>query len=153
MKHKIILKESSSPTLLIINTNKKYRGDIKELINAELIEIVRLDDSGLCLLVDEDGYGKDLPHNFFLSFGNSVYPIQTIIGDVVFARLKPLDYSNGEPWDYELESLTESDIQTIKQILRDDVQAKYRSMFENLYGDTNNPQNYWGFTVTSISDI
>lgn len=150
MKHKIILKKSNSPTLSIINTKRKYRGDIKELINAERIEIVWLDDSGLCLLVDEDGYGKDLPHSFFLSFVNSAYPVQTIIGNVVFARLKPLDYSNGDPWDYELDSLTDSDIQTIKQILSDDLQTKYRSMFESLYGDTNKPQNYWGFTFTTI---
>lgn len=151
MIHKIILKKSSSPTLTILRSGKKYRGDIGELIRAKRVETVRLNSNGLCMLVDEDGYGKDLPHNFFLPFSNSSYSVQTIIGDVVFARLKPLDYSHGEPWDYELESLTDSDIQTIKQLLNSDVQLKLRSMFENLYGDTNNPQNYWGFTFTIIS--
>lgn len=150
MSSKIIVKKPGSPTLEEIETELVYRGDLKEYVGGDPVEMVQISNDGLSLLVDENGMFKRLPHNFFLSFDNTDIPIQTIIGNAVFARFKPLDYSNGDPWDYELCSLTDKDIEVIKNILREDLQETLKKQFLNRYGSVEEPHNYWQIIISKL---
>lgn len=74
---------------------------------------------------------------------------QTIIGDVVFARFKPVDYSK-EIYDYELDDLTESDVKYTNALLEEDIQNLLKEQFIRRYKDVDNPVGYWGFTVSTF---
>lgn len=148
MGHKIAVKRIGLP-ISYENTSLKYRCDIKEVIGCEHIpEMVEI-ANGLFLLADEEGRMKKLKHNFFAFMCRHATQFQTIIGDVVFARFKPVDYLK-EIYDYELDDLTESDVKYINALLEKDIQNLLKEQFIKRYKDVDNPVGYWGFTVSTF---
>lgn len=131
MKNIVIKRVNESREVL--NIEKRYVGDLKEYVNADFYpEFVQLSSSGLYCCVDEDGYPKNLDFNIFIPTLNPNYPIQRLVGNVVFYRLKPVNY-DGEIYDYEIDNLTEKDLEIINQILDEDEQNKYSKMFNAMY--------------------
>ena len=120
---KIAVKEVGKP-LQTVDSTKKYRtNSAKEYIGKDnLVQFVRLNNNDTLFIgVDEDGLLKELPVNFLLSTSNPYFPIQKIVGAVVFVRTKPISgYFSIE--DYEIEDLTEEDIGIIEELLSDKVQ-------------------------------
>ena len=80
------------------------------------------------LVVDEEGLLKQLPVNFLMDFYNPAYPVQAIVGDVVFIRNKPIEYE-GEIDDWEVTDVTDEDINRIRNLLRPERQTL---LYENL---------------------
>lgn len=131
MKNIVIKRVNESREVL--NIEKRYVGDLKEYVNADFYpEFVQLSSSGLYCCVDEDGYPKNLDFNIFIPTLNPNYPIQRLVGNVVFYRLKPVNY-DGEIYDYEIDNLTEKDLEIINQILDEDEQKRYEKMFNAMY--------------------
>lgn len=127
---KIIIKKVGEP-IELVETDKIYRGDCaKQYINARA-EFVNLYGQ-LSLGVDEEGLPKELPVNFLLGFDSAYFPVQKMVGTVVFTRVKSVDHMR-EIWDYELEDITEGDINYIRHILSEDYQAKLQAKFKD-YG-------------------
>lgn len=119
---KIGIKRPTKP-LEIIETTQKYRGELMPLIIKgdsvfnRMEPIYLSEDKLLMMLADEAGHPKGLPHNFMLETTNPYFPIQEIVGSVLFIRIKQPNYSE-ELWDYEVDTLTEQDIKIIKSILK-----------------------------------
>ena len=130
---KIAIKRVGEP-LEIIETDVTYRCELKTLVvsdNANSIESVFF-PKNVQLIVDECGCLKNLPHNFYISCKSSMYPIQTIVGTVLFAKFKPLPMFE-EAYDYELIDLTEEDIQYINNVLSDEIQEQLKRSFDDTY--------------------
>ena len=89
-KMKAIKKEVNNPCE-VIDIDCRYVCDvIKAVPELGYIERVPMENN-ILLLADEEGHIKGSPHNFFLSFPNSKhFPVQDIIGTVVFIKTKPL---------------------------------------------------------------
>ena len=131
MKNIVIKRVNESKEVL--NIEKRYVGDLKEYVNADFYpESVELSSKGLFCCVDEDGYPKNLDFNIFIPTLNPNYPIQRLVGNVVFYRLKPVNYS-GEIYDYEIGDLTEKDYEIINKILSENEQKRYEKMFNAMY--------------------
>ena len=122
---KVLLKKVGCP-LEVVDTNKKYFGDCVRSFLGEHITIERVymgeafggaNQFEFIMGVDEDGLPLQLPLNFLMRFNNPFYPIQTIVGDVVFVRCKPCDPYEKEIWDYEVTDVTDSDKEKIEAIL------------------------------------
>lgn len=145
------IKQSADSHFSPLETKAVYQCDLKSHIGADTLDSVALTNDGLYLFVDGEGHGKGLKHNFFLGFKRNDFPVQTIIGQVLFARLKPLDYSDGEPYDYEIDSITESDIELINKLLAEDLQNVLKEKFIAMYGNVDNPVGYWNFNVHPIN--
>ena len=149
---RIAVKEVGKP-LQIIETSEQYRMDcVKEFI-PDFKQFVWLNsDNTLSLGVDESGLMKKLPVNFLLSMSNAYFPIQKMVGTVVFVRTKPLDTTgtiydlseeeildallNGKPLpelkeieDYEVDDLSEADLQFIHNILSEEYQKVLKEKF------------------------
>ena len=122
----------------VISTDKRYVGDLKEYLNADFYpESVELSSKGLFCCVDEDGYPKNLDFNIFIPTLSPDFPIQRLVGNVVFYRVKPVNYS-GEICDYEIGELTEKDLEIINKILSEDEQKRYNKMFNVMYNSVDN---------------
>lgn len=111
----------------------KYRSDVfKEVIKDAYLESVTIYDnpqeaSFLAMLVDEDGLLKELPTNFYLELDNPLFPIQKIVGKVMFVRVKKLSLLE-ETYDYEVIDLTEGDKIRLAFIFGDNYQSKLKEM-------------------------
>lgn len=148
MEHKIAIKNIGSP-VSFENTSLKYRCDLKKVIGCENIpEMVEI-SNGLFLLADEEGRMKNLKHNFFAFMPHHSTQFQTITGNAVFARFKPV---NGltEIYDYELDDLTQQDVDFINCLLVEELQNILKERFIKRYKDVDNPVGYWGFTVSTF---
>lgn len=105
--------------------NYRYQCELKEIIglnseNGEMFDRVYLHPNNqLVLLVDEEGILKGLEHNFFIETSSpySHFPMMDIVGDVIFAKFKPLNIFE-DNYDYQLDELTQEDIQIIEQIAK-----------------------------------
>lgn len=112
----------------------KYRSDVfKEFIKDAYLESVTIYDnpqesSFLAMLVDEDGLLKELPTNFYLELDNPLFPIQKIVGKVMFVRVKKLSLLE-EAYDYEVIDLTEGDKIRLAFVFGDNYQSKLKEMF------------------------
>ncbi len=134
-----ILKKCVGKELEVVDTNEKYLMDCgrKELFGRETtLERVYLDGFEFILVVDEDGLSKQLPLNFFMDFTNSgsPFPVQAIVGDVLFVRNKPCNPYEEEMWDFEVTDVTDKDIERVQKMLAADVQNRLYYMFRGLYG-------------------
>ena len=120
---KILIKRVDEP-LEIIDSKEKYLGDAARVVLGDDItqERVRFSEN-LTMVCDEDGLLKELPPNFLASMSNPFYPVQVIVGDVVFVRTKPLNAWEGEIWDLEVEDVTDADVQMINDLLSKDTQV------------------------------
>ena len=130
---KIAVKEVGKP-LRIIETNKKYRGEcVKDFIGQhELAEFVILHENDtLTLGVNESGLLLGLPTNFLLPMSDSCYPIQKMVGNVVFTRYKYVDIYAEEIWDYEITDLTNKDLIFIDRLVSEEYQSELMKTFKD----------------------
>lgn len=124
---KIMVKEVGKP-LAVVDTKEKYFGDcVRSYLGKDItVERVYLDGTEFMMGVDEDGLMKQLPLNFLMSMQNPIYPVQYIVGTVVFARCKPCNPYEEEIWDFEVTDVTEEDIKRIEGYLNDYYQSALR---------------------------
>lgn len=124
---KIMVKEVGKP-LAVVDTKEKYFGDcVRSYLGKDItVERVYLDGMEFMMGVDEDGLAKQLPLNFLMSMQNLIYPVQYIVGTVVFARCKPCNPYEEEIWDFEVTDVTEEDIKRIEGYLNDYYQSALR---------------------------
>lgn len=124
---KIMVKEVGKD-LAVVDTKEKYFGDcVRSYLGKDItVERVYLDGMEFIMGVDEDGLMKQLPLNFLMSMQNPVYPVQYIVGTVVFARCKPCNPYEEEIWDFEVADVTEEDIKQIEGYLSDYYQSALR---------------------------
>lgn len=124
---KIMVKEVGNP-LAVVDTKEKYFGDcVRSYLGKDItVERVYLDGTEFMMGVDEDGLMKQLPLNFLMSIQNPIYPVQYIVGTVVFARCKPCNPYEEEIWDFEVTDVTEEDIKRIEGYLNDYYQSALR---------------------------
>lgn len=124
---KIMVKEVGKP-LAVVDTKEKYFGDcVRSYLGKDItVERVYLDGMEFMMGVDEDGLAKQLPLNFLMSMQNPIYPVQYIVGTVVFARCKPCNPYEEEIWDFEVADVTEEDIKRIEGYLNDYYQSALR---------------------------
>lgn len=124
---KIMVKEVGKD-LAVVDTKEKYFDDcVRSYLGKDItVERVYLDGMEFIMGVDEDGLMKQLPLNFLMSMQNPVYPVQYIVGTVVFARCKPCNPYEEEIWDFEVADVTEEDIKQIEGYLSDYYQSALR---------------------------
>lgn len=124
---KVMVKEVGKP-LAVVDTKEKYFGDcVRSYLGKDItVERVYLDGTEFMMGVDEDGLMKQLPLNFLMSMQNPIYPVQYIVGTVVFARCKPCNPYEEEIWDFEVTDVTEEDIKRIEGYLNDYYQSALR---------------------------
>lgn len=124
---KVMVKEVGKP-LAVVDTKEKYFGDfVRSCLGKDItVERVYLDGMEFIMGVDEDGLAKQLPLNFLMSMQNPIYPVQYIVGTVVFARCKPCNPYEEEIWDFEVADVTEKDIKRIEGYLNDYYQSALR---------------------------
>ena len=130
----IVKKVGNSPE--IVDVDFRYRGECAALLDGDGItaEYVTVIDRELSMMVDEEGLIKGLPLNFFVEMNNPFYPVQAIVGTVVFCRFRWENPWEKELWDFELLDVTEGDLQVVEQMLnREDqvaLKARYLSIGE-----------------------
>lgn len=132
---KIAIKEVGKK-LQVIETNIKYRYECCKQFTgkSDPVEFIKLNKDGTFSLgVNENGLPLELPVNFLIGTNNPYYPIQKIVGTVVFVRCKYVDVLKKEIWDYEVEDLTEEDINYIEEMLNEKYQKELEKRFED-YG-------------------
>ena len=132
-----IMRKCVGKPLEIVETNEKYFGECARsfLGNDITIERVYLDGFEFILAVDEDGLSKQLPHNFFMIFErNPHYPVQTIVGDVLFIRNKPCNPCLKEVYDFEVTDVTDKDFKRVSDILNPVEQLALGITFKEMYG-------------------
>ena len=102
----------------VVNFNGKYRGEVAALIGEKVYpEYVQIINNEFCMVVDENGLNKRLPHNFFVEMQSAFWPIQSICGTAVFCRYKWENPYEKELWDYELMDVLPSDVDMINRFL------------------------------------
>jgi len=114
-----------------IETSQKYRTDCcKEYTGKDdFVEYVRLvADGTFCIGVNEMGLPKEMATNFLLETTSPHFPIQKMVGTVVFVRTKPVNPFK-EIWDYEVDDLNEADIQRIEKLLDKSYQEKLKDAY------------------------
>jgi len=118
--------------LSIVETSEKYRTDCVKAYtgkNESAEFILMTEDGTLCMGVNENGLMLELETNFLMHLNNPHFPYQKIVGPVVFTRHKYVDVFKQEIWDYELEDLTDEDIERIRYILGEEYQAEVAKKF------------------------
>ena len=119
---KIMVKEVGKP-LEVVDCDERYFTDcVQKYIGKTRVEKVYLNGNDLIMGVDENGYMKELPVNFYLRTKSISYPIQGIAGTVVFVRCKPCNFLEEEVWDLEVSDVTDEDIHIVKNYLDEDYQ-------------------------------
>lgn len=106
-----------------VSTNEKYMTKCyKNFVDSYPDKVIMEYEPGkgsLVCLVDGDGLAKELPINFLMK---TQLCVEKIVGTVVFMRLKEL---NGwDPYDYEVDELTEEDKRHIEKTLDAEIQKK-----------------------------
>lgn len=131
---KVIVKEPGN-TPKIVDISAKYRNEAGKLISDDRItnEYVHIKVNELAMIVDEEGLVKRLPLNFFMECNSAVYPVQPIVGTVVFCRYKWENPYYKELWDYELMDVTDDDLILVNQMLAPDVQSTLQGRFNDMY--------------------
>ena len=132
---KIAVKRVGKP-LEIVETNQKYRTNaVREYIKVDehkTCEYVCLNSEyTFSLGVNEVGLMLELPTNFLIHTSNPYFPIQKMVGTVVFVRTLPL--TELDPYDYEVADLTNDDLNYINSLLSKDYQLKLEEEFDD-YG-------------------
>jgi len=122
---RVLVKKVGKPAE-VVEVDFKYRGECAKLISEDKItsEYVHIIPNELAMIVDEDGLPKQLPLNFFMAMDNPIYPIQAIVGNVVFARYKWENPWEKELWDFELEDITDEDISIVERFFDESKQRR-----------------------------
>lgn len=117
MSVRIAVKEVGEP-LEIIEVEAKYRTEVlkKYIGEGAWFDYVNLEEH-VSIGVNDDGHNLALPCNFFvLTPYNLYFPTQPILGTAVFFRTLPF-YPIEDDWDIQLGSLSDSDLEKIKNLL------------------------------------
>ena len=61
---------------------------------------------------------------FLMETSNPVYPVQLIVGDVVFVRTKYANSYREELWDFEVEDVTAADVEKVMGYLEGGLQER-----------------------------
>ena len=130
---KVMVKKVGCP-LEVVETNEQYFGDCVKGILGENITVQRVYMGGenpfeFIMGVDEDGLPKQLPLNFLMEMNNPHYPVQLIVGTVVFVRCKPCNPYEEEIWDYEVADITDSDKEKVEKWLDREYQSRLMVAF------------------------
>lgn len=130
---KVMVKKVGYP-LEVVETNEKYFGDCVRSFLGENITVERVYMGGenpfeFIMGVDEDGLPKQLPLNFLMEMNNPHYPVQLIVGTVVFVRCKPCNPYEEEIWDYEVADITDSDKERVEKWLDREYQSRLMVAF------------------------
>ena len=122
----------------VMHVDAKYKCHLKHLVaNADIIEHVPMipaivEGSPIQICVDEDGHPKRLPFNFYIPVNSMDFPVQMIVGVAVFAKFKPFNpYEDN--YDYQIGSLSDTEIKLINEFLNDGNQAIFEREFKNKY--------------------
>ena len=117
-----MVKEVGKP-LAIVDCDERYFTDcVQKYIGKTRVEKVYLNGNDFIMGVDENGYMKELPVNFYLRTKSISWLIQGIAGTVVFVRCKPCNFLEEEVWDLEVSDVTDEDIHIVKNYLDEDYQ-------------------------------
>lgn len=114
-----LLRKCVGEPLEVVETTEKYFMDcVRSFFEKGVTtERVYLNGMEFIMVVDEDGLAKQLPLNFLMPFDNPLFPVQLIVGDVLFVRNKYADIWGKEIWDYEVADVTEQDIKRVERLL------------------------------------
>ena len=117
---RIVVKEPKED-IKIIETTKQYRTEcVKEIIGEkyylEYITVTADEEHMLSLAVIEDGLMRELPPNILISTTSPIFPIQILVGPVVFVKTKYENAYIKDIWDFEVEDITDEDLELIKQM-------------------------------------
>ena len=125
-----IIRKIVNEDIKLMNTDKRYIHELKPLILGEnplnlYNKIVISEDGLLWMLVDEEGFSKNLPLNIYLYYPELTPPVSEIVGDILFVRIKEPDFEH-EVYDYEIDDLREMDFAIIQEVLeRDEVVKQF----------------------------
>ena len=141
-----IIKKQVNKPYEIIEFEGKYVCEAKTAASNDIEYIERvLLNSNIMMIGDEDGHRKALPHNFYLPLPHHInFPVHDILGTAVFAKVKPLPFME-EVYDYEVDDLSDDDIELIANILSEDNQKVLSDKFKEIYKD----RDYWSPIVTT----
>lgn len=81
--------------------------------------------------MDEDGYPKKLPFNFYIPVNSISFPLQKIVGVAVFCKLT-LD-PIVDDYDYQVGSLSTDEINLIFEFLDEGNQTVFEKEFKKMY--------------------
>lgn len=97
------------------------------------VEKVHLSDNcTLFMAIDDDGWNKNLPLNFYMEMNSENYPVQAILGKGIVIRVKEADLRE-EIYDWEVIDVTNDDIKKIEKFLDEDYQLRLAVEFAMLY--------------------
>ncbi len=141
MSKKIVVKKPNEKPE-VIETDKVYRYELKEYIGAKYMPELSLLNTGdeknrIFIAADEEGFPRGLALNFFAKMNNNAFPIQMLVGTIVFTKIKPANPFEEEIEDYEIESLSDDDIEKISAIFSEENQAAYKAEFAKRYDNLN----------------
>ena len=121
----------------VMHVEAKYLCNLKHLVaNADIIEHVPMipaiiEGSPVNICVDEDGYPKKLPFNFYIPVNSLSFPLQKIVGVAVFCKLT-LD-PIVDDYDYQVGSLSTDEINLIFEFLDEGNQTVFEKEFKKMY--------------------
>lgn len=134
MQMKVLQKRVGEP-LKVVETAERYFMPCAKSFFEDGVwtERVYIQGYEFIMVVDEEGLRKRLPVNFFMGFKNPLFPVQIIVGDVVFIRNKKIDYE-GEIDDWEVADITEDDIAAINNLLDSKRQITLSRLYKRMGG-------------------
>lgn len=131
-KKRIVLKKPGEAPQ-VIEAELQYRCELKQYIG-DYVETCPIADSNLVFACDEEGHPKGLPFNCYAETASVTFPVQMLVGNIVFTRIKQPVNPYDELYDYEIESLTDEEIDFInKVVLSDENQKECGECFRNRY--------------------
>lgn len=130
-----VLRKCVGKPLEVVETDKKYFLECAKTFfdRGVTTERVYLEGEQFIMVTDEDGLMKGLPTNFYMPVENPFWPVQRIVGDVVFIRNKPVAPSAGELWDWEVADVTAQDISILEKLFSPAGQMPLAMAFKEAY--------------------
>lgn len=123
----------------VMHVEAKYRCNLKKLVaNADIIEHVPMSPAliegfPISICVDEDGYPKNLPFNFYIPVNSTFFPLQKIVGVAVFCKLTLDPFI--DDYDYQVNGLNTDEINLIFKFLNKENQEIFEKEFNQKYPD------------------
>lgn len=100
----------------LVETEREFANEVvQDLLGNEIRTERVVAGKHFSMFVDSEGVFKNLPVNFSVYTNNDLLPMYHIQGDVVFIKYSD-NYLYEEIWDYEVEDVSEEDIELVKYI-------------------------------------
>lgn len=127
---RVVVKEPGKP-IEVKETTEKYMTDCGKYFipDGDIRRLGMFDE--VYFLYDDEACYKDLETCFYLFSPRLAIPIQEIKGTIVFCRLKPVSSFEGI-WDYEVDEMTDEDIEKSTEILSIDTLEKLKEYVEKV---------------------